>query len=521
MRPDWLPNSADVLDAIGAENKDGSEGWLYQPKTEWGKAASNVAAFLPGAVAGPGSVTANLVRYGVVPGLMSEGAGQVARQVAPDYEGAARFAGGLLGTVGGRKIVSPNLDTAPAATAAERAAAVDTLRGEGVYPHPGQVSGKKNTSFLYDELNPERYGEQREAFTRAAMRRAGVDDLATTGQGGNIPRIMQEASNRYEAAIRRAGPGVGFDSQLRSELLSHLNEATKPGLYETPVTNAVVGAVQRTVDMIAANGQMPTRQYQTLRSDLAQTARETQDPRLKRLMYGMVQTLDDATARHLARIGEDPRQFRDAADFYKRMLTLKEAATNNNAQAAIGHITPSKLGAAAEAVYGRDSVARGDNPFSRLARAGEVALGEMASSGTSERQHVRDMMKAPSSVASILVGGPLGYHVGGEFGGLTGLWLSDKLAPWLDPASRAAMRAIIDNPLARRYFGNQFAADTAPLASPQGLLTPMTAERQAEETTRQRKPLQVTVSPGGVALPDGTVIPADEYRQRKAAGAVR
>jgi len=53
------------------------------------------------------------------------------------------------------------------------------------------------------------------------MRRVGVDDLATTGPGGNVPRMMDEAGQRFENAIRGAGP-MPADQQLYQNLIDHI-----------------------------------------------------------------------------------------------------------------------------------------------------------------------------------------------------------------------------------------------------------------------------------------------------------
>jgi hypothetical protein len=395
-------------------------------------------------------------------------------------------------------ITSPLEDTG--ASAAQRTADVDFLRSEGIRPHPGQVADSKTASFYYDELRDGRYKDIRDAFTRAAMRQAGVDGLATTGQRGNIPRIMDEASQRYQTAIARAGSHIGADQQLLQELVARVNEVARPGLYEESTINAVNGAAQRVAEMAVANAnRLPTREYQTLRSDLATQARETQDPRLKRLMYGLVTTIDDTAARHLANIGENPQQFRDAADYYKRMLTLKEAADSAGAATAAGHITPSNLQRAAESVYGTDSRLREDNPFARLARAGVNVLGEARSSGTAERAGVKAMIALPGGIAAMMGAGHLwdaagmgGEHLSG-LGGLLGL--EGGAAAAGAALSKPVLRAVTDNPVARRYIGNQLAQDLngGPLAAGgyvPGLLTAM----QATQPTKH-EPLRVTVHP--------------------------
>jgi hypothetical protein len=430
---------------------------------------------------------ANLIRYGVVPGLLSEGAGQAAELYDPNNKAlaaGARVAGGLLGAVSGRKITSPLENTGEAA--AQRAADVAFLREQGVHPTPGMVADSKPASFYYDELDPSRYKTIRDNFTRAAMRQAGVDGLATVGPDGNIPRVMQEASQRYERAIRGAGD-MAVDRRMAQDVLQRLQEVAKPGLYGDDVQNAVSGAARRAFDLQTANGgAIPAREFQTLRSDIAEQARGMGDPRGKRLLYGIANDLDAAMERHLTRAGRDPAAFRDANDYYRRMLTLREAADSAGATTAAGHLAPSNLQRAAEAIYGTDSRMRENNPFARLARAGVSVLGESKSSGTAERAGVKALIAAPGAVLGMLGAGHLADIAGmGEHSALgTLLGLEGAATTVGGLLSKPALRAATDNPIVRRYVGNQLAQDAAPLASVPGLLTAVQATQPPHHVLR-------------------------------------
>ena len=72
---------------------------LYAPKTEWGKVAHSAGEFIPGAIAfgGGGNLLTNAVKYGVVPGVASEMAGQATE--GTKFEPYARIGGALLAPV--------------------------------------------------------------------------------------------------------------------------------------------------------------------------------------------------------------------------------------------------------------------------------------------------------------------------------------------------------------------------------------------------------------------------------------
>lgn len=79
---------------------------LHKPQSVAGEVARTVGEFIPGAVAAPGGVVSNAIRYGVVPGLASEAAGQATKGTA--VEGPARVAGALTGGVVGAMVGRPS-----------------------------------------------------------------------------------------------------------------------------------------------------------------------------------------------------------------------------------------------------------------------------------------------------------------------------------------------------------------------------------------------------------------------------
>ena len=81
-------------------------GPFRKPENVGEEYAQTLGEFAPGAVLGTGGPIAKAAQA-LVPALTSETSGQVARQVAPAYEGAARFVGGLAGGVASTGGVRP------------------------------------------------------------------------------------------------------------------------------------------------------------------------------------------------------------------------------------------------------------------------------------------------------------------------------------------------------------------------------------------------------------------------------
>lgn len=102
----------------------------YKPETRAGRYAQTAGAFVPGAVAfgGSGSVAGNALKYGVVPGVTSEAAGQAAEAYAPGLEPYARLAGAVAGGLipSGLRAMFPAADDAALAEIA-KAAGADNL----------------------------------------------------------------------------------------------------------------------------------------------------------------------------------------------------------------------------------------------------------------------------------------------------------------------------------------------------------------------------------------------------------
>lgn len=102
----------------------------YKPETRAGRYAQTAGSFVPGAVAfgGSGSVAGNALKYGVVPGVTSEAAGQAAEAYAPGLEPYARLAGAVAGGLipSGLRAMFPAADDAALAEIA-KAAGADNL----------------------------------------------------------------------------------------------------------------------------------------------------------------------------------------------------------------------------------------------------------------------------------------------------------------------------------------------------------------------------------------------------------
>lgn len=98
--PNIMPSSATIQGAV-----EGVTGDFYKPQTTAGEYAKTAGEFVPGAMLAPGNMALNAARYGVVPGLASEAAGQATKGTA--YEPYARVGAGVATGVGAAMLSRP------------------------------------------------------------------------------------------------------------------------------------------------------------------------------------------------------------------------------------------------------------------------------------------------------------------------------------------------------------------------------------------------------------------------------
>lgn len=428
----------------------------YQPQTTAGEYAGTVGEFLPGAAVG-GLGVGNLLRFGVLPGLASEGAGQLTE--GSSIEPYARVAAALAAPVA-PALASKAISPFSGAITPERQALVNSLMAEGVNPTAGQATGSRGLRFAESELGGSTArnmaDDQARAFTEAAMSRAGQQGLASAD---NIGALNNRLGQGFDSISSRNV--VQADQQFGQDLGRVLNE------YDRVLPTAQKEIVNNMADDILAittqnSGAIPGEVYQSTRSRLgrmAQSARNT-DPEYANALRGLRNTLDDAMSRSVR--PEDAAEWSRLRSEYGNMKVLEKAATGAGEGAAEGLISPAKLRQAA--TTGRQGqYARGEGDFDQLARAGQI-LTPLPDSGTASRLAVRGLMSAPAAAGAI-AGGSTGSVLTGLAGAAAGAavpaiagralmsrpvqsYLTNQLAPnmsAIDPRTLAVIQSLISN----------------------------------------------------------------------------
>lgn len=409
-------------------------GRFYQPKTTGGHIAETVTSFLPAAVGGPGGLASRLLTRAVIPGVVSEGAGQLT--AGTELEPYARMGGAALGALVpgmAARAITPN------PISAERAAAVNTLRAEGINPPASFVTGSKVAKAMESELGGARYEEavsrMSEQFTAAALRRAGIQ-----GETRATPGVINAAEDRIGQVfdtVAARNPFIPLDRRFNSEMRAVSDDFHALTGQRSPL-------IERFIQQIGATTQrspsaMSGASYQAIQSDIGRYARAATQPELRMALQDLKSALDAGIQRGL-RNPADAAQWRQARREWANLIVVNRAVSGSTEAAANGFITPSKLSNAIDSMR-RGTYSHGRGDFADLARAGNQIMKQFQDSGT------------PARARALAVPAAAGAVLGSGFGALPGALLA-TLGPL------AAGRAIMSRP-GQAYLQNQALADFA------------------------------------------------------------
>lgn len=393
-------SSEEAFKALGGESLPKGGGRIGEAV---GSAISNPINYL-----GPGGPLAKL--FG---GAASAVGGELAGQATAGTkaEPYARVAGSLIG---GQVPMLPARAlgaVTPRPISAERQASVNVLRGEGVEPTAGDITGNKALKRAEGSLgdaplaggrNTEAKERINEQFTRAALRRVGENANHAT------PDVIDRAFTRigHEFDDLAATHTAQIDPQYVNEIAQAQREYNH--LFVDPMRRPIVeNVVDHAINqIIAGGGRMEGDTYQAVRSRIDRMRRSYQqrDPDVADFLMDVRESLDGVMERSIARNNPaDLGRWQEARRQYRNMLPLERVVTGGGEAAASGIISPARLRQAVLATHGRRNYARGQGDYADLTRAGNEILTPVPTSQTAERS----MLTHPSlsGAASGLVGG--------------------------------------------------------------------------------------------------------------------
>jgi len=323
----------------------------YEGKTRAAQFGGTVGEFAGGAAVTPvGGGLMSRVGGSVIPGLLSEGAGQMAE--GTQYENLARIGGALAFPVAQaatapflrRAAIGPAQETVAGQPGATIRAAAKYLESRGIPVTSGQALGSPKLKSLEGAIEPSM--AQRTALTRAALKEAGVtrNALAT-------PDVLQATHSRLGAIFDKADDAVRLApaNDEAAKMVGALNEALADAKIGD-VAPGLQGIVDDFVDASARGVIMNADDVGRLRTDLRRKLRlyASQNDQINfNLAYSVNDVLDDMIQRQVAAV--DPDLVDDLARArkeYRALLTIERAVNRSGADAANGIITPNALNSA-------------------------------------------------------------------------------------------------------------------------------------------------------------------------------
>ena len=267
----------------------------------------------------------------------------------------------------------------PAKAPTERDVAVASMKAEGVPLTAGQKTGSTWLKYRESELGGAKADQimesQKEAFTQAALKRAGIDAPRAT------PEVVDQAFDTLGNHMDRlaALSDVPFDTRLQNELLAAADKYEKTA--GSPA-KAVDYLMHRTADLAAQNGGvLKGEAYQNLRSEMGELSASADGP-TKIALGKFREALDDAVE-HYA-----PPKLLEAWKItrsrYKNLLAIEDAVSKAGPDAALGLISPANLRTAVKN-QGTRAYVRGKGDLNELARHGVATMTPLPNSGTAAR----------------------------------------------------------------------------------------------------------------------------------------
>jgi len=291
------PNVRPTLEGFGGAAIHNASPLKYAPKTLPGEVAEGVASFIPGGMIGrTANIGRNAVAYGLVPGLASEGAGQLTK--GTPLEGPARVIGGIAGGLG-------------SAGALRMGSADRLIQGAGNGVTGAELDAAEQ---LFQQARQHGVNISRaEALQSVTQGRTGMGDLQHTVEGmGGMRDFYAQRPAQNEAAARQAfggvapqaadpsqiGPAIGGHAeQIVTDVRSAINRATRP-MYDAAGQHLVPRQVHdvmmsdplfaQTVDAIRRNPALnanvraasdrSVRMYDAVAKELEQRAQNAAQP---------------------------------------------------------------------------------------------------------------------------------------------------------------------------------------------------------------------------------------------------
>lgn len=394
-----IPSSEDTRGMLSAATGGASE---YRAPGTAGEYVSTAGEFAGGAglMAGPGAA----VRFGAIPGLASEAAGQATEGTPAEPWARA------LAPIATSIALTPRPNAASGVD--ERAAAARRLQERGVQPYAGQVRDSEGLMRAEGTLAPT--PRQLNQFTRAALNEAGY-----TGPSSRAtPGVLNQQQNVITGRMNRI---VDIDVPITTNFGQEALRIADDYLAATPGQTLPVRLrnVAKEIADAATNPQnkpIPGTRLREWRTALGRYTTSS-DEAVRDAAHDLREVIDNATEGALKSLGRDAdvAELANLRTQYRNLLVITDATTRGGRGGASGVLTPERVATSSKRILGRQSYAMDRSTgLAQLARDAEMIIG---SAPTVKPGGVRDVV---NTGVMALAGGTVGAQAGSVGSALMG-----------------------------------------------------------------------------------------------------
>lgn len=424
-----LPSSGDIIGAMGEATGGATD---YRGKSTAAQYAGTVGEFIPGAALFGGINPSSLIRGAVVPGVASEGAGQLTEGTA--WEPYARIGGGLLGSILAMK---PGSFAGAADDEAARMARVAEEGGIGGITK-GQASGSETLMRMEGRLAPT--SGQLDDFTKAVM---GQFD---TGAKAATPSTLGVIESKLVTQMDDAVKGVDIvptpsNAAAAGRIAAEYLDAVPAGA----LTPRIRGMANEIAALAKSGKTVALERLKTWRTNIGKLT-ISPDEATRDAAHGLRTLIDDMTDTALTAAGraDDIASLSAARTAYRDFIAVRDASTRAGSRA--GALSPQELNQALIRSQGRTNYAMGrGTPMTDFVRSAAETL---RAAPTVAPGGIRAFQGAmPAAMATMGAGGAMSAGLGP-----LAVMGSAALSAGLPAAGRMMMRsnpvqAMLRNPM--------------------------------------------------------------------------
>lgn len=411
---DRLPDTRDMLASvpvIGPESQ-------YRMEGTAGDYISTAGEFAGGAgvLGGPGA----MVRYGALPGVASEAAGQATE--GTKYEPYARTAAALGTSI----LAAPKPGKFPETSQSAKMA--NRLQSEGVRDITvGQARGSQTLMRLEGRLAPTE--GQIDDFTAATMRQLGsTDDLAT-------PTALFKVEQRLVKQMDDAVSGVDIvpPATYGQRAIDAAEEYAK-SVPEVSLNPRIRGIANEITSLSKAGKPVSASLLKKWRSNIGKLSTSPDQP-TRAAAHEVRRIIDDMTDEALTAAGrtDDILTLKQARESYRDFIGVRDAASRAGAEG--GTLSPAALNQSLIRAQGRESYATGrTTPMGDFTRSGAAVLRPAPTVNPGGQRTITEALPAGMAAG----GGAAAFGLGLGPAGIAGMAAAGAAAPAI---SQSIMRS--------------------------------------------------------------------------------